>query len=346
MRLRRFTGPDASTALRRVKDALGPDAVILQTRACPEGGIEITAAVDADLVTAPLAVTATKPVDLADVSRSLAELTACVRELDRAVRPPSPAIAALASEARALADRLVLQGLAAELAAPIAASFADARRAGTAAGAALEASLAHHLAPASASEARVTAFVGPTGAGKTTTIAKLAARHVADRRRARVGLVMADTLRVGAREQLGAYARLLDVPMEVARDGGELRAALARFADRDAVYVDTAGLGGDPDEAAAVDAMLGAAEEPIARAAVVSAGASERALHAAWRQFDRLGPASCIVTKVDEGASLGTACTWLRERQLALAWLGTGQRVPDDLAIPSGSALVRWLVAA
>ncbi|TMA80415.1 MAG: hypothetical protein E6J72_08355 [Deltaproteobacteria bacterium] len=188
--------------------------------------------------------------------------------------------------------------------------------------------------------------VGVNGTGKTTTIAKLAARHVADRRRARVGLVMADTLRVGAREQLGAYARLLDVPMEVARDGGELRAALARFADRDAVYVDTAGLGGDPDEAAAVDAMLGAAEEPIARAAVVSAGASERALHAAWRQFDRLGPASCIVTKVDEGASLGTACTWLRERQLALAWLGTGQRVPDDLAIPSGSALVRWLVAA
>ena len=56
--------------------------------------------------------------------------------------------------------------------------------------------------------------------------------------------------------------------------------------------------------------------------------------------------ASCIVTKVDEGANLGTACTWLRERQLALAWLGIGQRVTEDLAAPSGSALVRWLVAA
>ncbi len=346
MRLRRFTGPDASTALRGVKDALGPDAVILQTRACAEGGIEITAAVDADLVTPSLAADAAAAVDLADVSRGLAELAARVRELDRAVRPALPAITALGAEARALAERLVLQGLAADLAAPIAGSFEGARRTGTAAGAALETSLACHLAPASASEARVTAFVGPTGAGKTTTIAKLAARHCGDGRRAKVGLVMADTLRVGAREQLGAYARLLGVPMEIARDGGELRAALARFADRDAIYVDTAGLGAGRDEAAAVNGMLTSAGEPVARTAVVSAGASESALRAAWRQLDRLGAASCIVTKVDEGASLGTACTWLRERQLALAWLGTGQRVPEDLATPSGSALVRWLVAA
>ncbi len=346
MRLRRFTGPDASTVLRSVKDALGPDAMVLQTRACPEGGIEITAAVDADLVTLPLAAAATAPGDLGDITRGLAELTARVRELDRAVRPPLAAITALGAEARALAERLVLQGLAADLAAPIAGSFEDARRTGTAAGAALETSLSRHLAPATVAEARVTAFVGPTGAGKTTTIAKLAARHCGDGRRAKVGLVMADTLRVGAREQLGAYARLLGVPMETARDGGELRAALARFADRDAIYVDTAGLGGDAGEAAAVEGMLSVAGEPIVRTAVVSAGTSESALRAAWRQLDGLAAASCIVTKVDEGASLGTACTWLRERQLALAWLGTGQRVPEDLAAPSGSALVRWLVAA
>ncbi len=346
MRLRRFTGADVPAALRRVKEALGHEAVILQTRACPEGGIEITAAVDADLVTTPLATLDGAAGDgLGAMTRELSELAARVRELDRAVRPSTAAITGLGAEARALVERLALQGLTVGLAGAIGASFERARREGAAAGAALETSLACHLAASTPAEARVTAFIGPTGAGKTTTIAKLAARHVGGGR-TRLGLVMADTQRVGAREQLGAYARLLGVPMQVARDGCELRAVLAGFADRDAVYVDTAGLGGDPADAGALERLLAGAGEAVARTAVVSAGASEGALRAAWRQLGRLGAATCVITKLDEGASLGTACTWLHEQRLALAWLGTGQRVPEDLAVPSGSALVRWLVAA
>lgn len=344
MRLRRFLAADVPTALKRVKETLGPEAVILQTRACPEGGVEITAAVDAEHAVAPLTTPAVMT-DLTAMARELNELGARVRQLDRALRPSAPAIAGLGAEARTLAERLELEGIAAELALPIAASFAAARHAGAAAGIALETSLAQHLAPTAPAEARVTAFVGSTGAGKTTTIAKLAARY-AGGERTRVGLVMADTARVGAREQLGAYARLLGVPMEVARDGAELRAALARFADRDAVYVDTAGLGGDPGDATALERLLAAAGEPVARSAVVSAGASGGALRATWRQLEALAPASCVITKVDEGAGVGAACTWVHERQLALAWLGTGQRVPEDLAVASGSALVRWLVAA
>lgn len=343
MRLRRFIGPDTATALRRVKETLGPEAVILQTRACAEGGVEITAAVDAALVTPPLRTP--DAVDLATMARELAELGARLRELDRAVRPPSAAIAGLKGEGRALAEQLALQGLAPELAAPIGATFEAARRGGAPAGAALETSLARHLAPSTHPDARVTAFVGPTGAGKTTTIAKLAARH-AGGGRTRVGLVMADGARVGAREQLSAYARLLDVPMEIARDGAELRAALARFADRDAVYVDTAGLGGDLADTTALDHLLAGAGEPVARTVVVSAGASERALRAAWRQLAPLAPASCVVTKLDETPTLALACSWMHEQGLALAWLGVGQRVPEDLAAPSPSALVRWLVAA
>ena len=346
MRLRRFIGSDTAAALRRVKDALGPEAVILQTRACPEGGVEITAAVDTDLVTTPLALPDSAAAsNLATIARELSELGARVRELDRTVRPTAAAITGLDTAARALAERLTLRGLAPDLAAVIAADAARARGEGTAADAALAASLAHHLAPRMAPVPRVTAFVGPTGAGKTTTIAKLAARH-ASREGTRLGLVMADTLRVGAREQLGAYARLLGVSMQVARDGDELRAALASFADRDAVYVDTAGLGGDPAAAAALERLLGSAGEPVARTVVVSAGASESALRAAELQLGLLAPTSCVVTKLDEGASFGTACTWLHERRLALAWLGIGQRIPHDLETPSGSVLARWLVAA
>ena len=346
MRLRRFTGADAATALSRVKDALGPEAVILATRAHPGGGIEITAAVDADLVTAcaqpPSSAT---PSELETITRELRELSARVRSLDHALRPAAGADARLGSEAQELAERLALAGLGRHLAGPVAATFEEARGGGTPPGPALEASLAHHLLGARGAECRVNAFVGPTGSGKTTTIAKLAAAEMGAGR-TRIGLVMADTYRVGAAEQLGAYARLLGVPMRVARDAGELGRALAAFGDCDGVYVDTAGLGGDPDGAAALRQLLAATGEAIQVTAVVSAGASERALGGAWRQIGWLRPARCVVTKLDEGAGLGTACTWLAETGMALAWLGIGQRVPEDLATASGSALARWLLAA
>jgi len=345
MRLRHFTGRDTAEALRRVKEALGPDAVILQTRAGAEGGVEIIAAVDAELVTPPLRAAEPNAGGRAETDRQLLELVERVRALDRALRPAPPALLVLGAEARALADRLVLQGLPPDLVADIGATFEATRADGAAAGMALEVSLARHLVPSLPAEPRVTAFVGPTGGGKTTTIAKLAARHIAARR-VRVGLVMADAARVAAREQLGAYARLLGIPMRVARDGGELRAALAGFADRDAVYIDTSGLAADPGDAAVLERLLADAGERVARTAVVSAGASDRALEAAWRQLAPLAPERCVVTKIDEGASLGTACAWLHARRLALAWLGTGQRVPEDLAMPTGSALVHWLVAA
>jgi flagellar biosynthesis protein FlhF len=346
MRLRRFIGPDATTALRRVKDALGPEAVILATRASAGGEIEITAAVDADLATV-VAQPARKtgPSELETIVRELRELGARVRSLDSALRPAAGTDARLGSEAQELADRLTLAGLARHLAAPVATSFEEARGAGMPLDAALEASLARHLLGATGAERRVTAFVGPTGSGKTTTIAKLAAARISAGR-ARIGLVMADTCRVGAAEQLGAYARLLGVPMQVARDAAELGRALAGFAACEAVYVDTAGLGGEPRGAMALGELLAAAGEALEVTAVVSAGASERALDHAWRQIDGLAPARCVVTKLDEGAGLGTACTWLAATGMVLAWVGTGQRVPEDLAVASGQTLARWLVAA
>jgi flagellar biosynthesis protein FlhF len=157
---------------------------------------------------------------------------------------------------------------------------------------------------------------------------------------------MADTYRVGAAEQLGGYARLLDVPMEIVRDGGELAAALARLRDRETVYVDTAGLGGDAATLASLRDLLAGAGEPVAVAAVLSAGASERALDGAWQKLATLGPRRCVVTKLDEGGGLGATCRWLRSTDMALAWLGTGQRVPGDLSAASGETLAHWLVAA
>jgi len=349
MRLRRFTGADPRAALARVKETLGPEAVILATRALDGGGVEITAAVDLDAVHAAAADAApaarVESAELTAITRELAAMAARVARIDRTL---AQALAAegsdLDDEARALAERLALHGTAPALAEAAARSFAAARRDGTPAAAALAASLARHLTPTKPpAAARVTAFVGPTGSGKTTTIAKLAARAAAGG--ASVGLVMADTYRIGAAEQLGTYARLLGVPMRAVRDGGELAAALAGFVDRDVVYVDTAGLTGDPGGAAQIGRLFAAADTPIRTTAVVPASASDAALRRAWRQLGALVPTAGVVTKLDEGAGLGTACTWLADVGVPVAWLGTGTRVPDDLAAADGETLAAWLAA-
>jgi len=346
MRLRRFTERDARTALRRVKQTLGPEAVILATRAVPEG-IEITAAVDVDEVTAAVAPqAAVEPGELGAVLRELREHVARVTRLGQLLGPLPGSAATLGAEARALAERLLAQGVAPPLARQVAERFERARAAGTAPDAALAEGLAERLvATGRAPVARVRAFVGPSGGGKTTTIAKLAAAG-ATGRRARPGLVMADTYRIGAAEQLGAYARLLGVPMVVVRDSTELGRALASLADRDPVYVDTAGLGGDPAHVADVRRLLAGAGAEVTVTAVLPAVASEAALRAAWRQLAAVAPASCVVTKVDEGAGIGAAWSWAAEAGVPVDWLGTGQRVPEDLAAASGPTLARWFLAA
>jgi flagellar biosynthesis protein FlhF len=335
MRIRRFTGADTAAALRRVKDVLGAEAVILGTRAGRGGGVEITAAVDPHPPGAAAPASAAAGDELGAILQELRALGARLARLDGEDG---------SAAAGALAARLARHGLAPALAGRVAASVAEERRAGAADEAALGRALARHLLPpAPPGRARVTAFVGPTGSGKTTTIAKLAA---ADAGAARVGLVMADTWRVGAEAQLAAYARLLGVPMRVARDGAELGDALAAFADCERIYVDTAGLGGAAAGTAELARLLAGTGEEVAVAAVMAATASEAALRAAWARLDGLAPRSCVLTKLDEGGGLGAACSWLAEAGVGLAWLGTGQRVPQDLTAASGGALAHWLLAA
>ena len=352
MRLRRFTGATSQAALAAVKAALGPEAVILATRPLAEGGVEITAAVDLEAAERPradateaLAVKAAAP-DLVALARELGVLTARVARMDRALRPTIRGTDGLDEDAQVLAERMALNGMTPALAETIARTFARNRVAGMPHAAALQASVERHLLVAvpTAPEPHVTAFVGPTGAGKTTTIVKRAAHALG--RGASVGLVMADTQRIGAREQLATYARVLDVPMAIAGDGRELVTALAGFERCDVVYVDTAGLSGDANGGAALTRMLAAAGPFVTTAAVVAAGASDGALRAAWKQLGGLAPATAIVTKADEGGGIGTACGWLAEVGVPLDWLGTGTRVPEDLTVADGAAVAAWLSAA
>jgi flagellar biosynthesis protein FlhF len=188
----------------------------------------------------------------------------------------------------------------------------------------------------------VYALVGPTGIGKTTTIAKLAAHFVKRRGPGSVGLVSIDGYRVGAREHLGAYARMLGVPMKTAGTAGELARALEDWSRRSLVLVDTAGVGQQDlrlREQAALIRSAGGAVRPLL---VLPANADLATLDDIVRAHAPLAPAACVVTKIDEAASLGPVISATMRAGLAIAHLCDGQRVPEDLH-PAAARKV-WLV--
>jgi flagellar biosynthesis protein FlhF len=177
----------------------------------------------------------------------------------------------------------------------------------------------------------VIALVGPTGAGKTTTIAKLAARWSMEHGSQDLALVSTDGYRIGAREQLMTYARMLGAPMHVANSGRELGQVLTRLKSKKLVLIDTAGMG--PRDVR-LSEQLAALQLGAARARVLLALPAQgegRALEEIVRSFARVAPVACVLTKVDEAASLGAALSTTLRHKLRIAYLCTGQRVPEDL---------------
>jgi flagellar biosynthesis protein FlhF len=177
----------------------------------------------------------------------------------------------------------------------------------------------------------VIALVGPTGAGKTTTIAKLAARWAMQHGPKDLALVSTDGYRIGAREQLMTYARILGAPMHVANNGKELARVLERLKSKKLVLIDTAGMG--PRDVR-LSEQLAALQLGAARARVLLALPAQgegHALEEIVKSLASVSPTACILTKVDEAASLGAVISTTLRHKLRIAYLCTGQRVPEDL---------------
>jgi flagellar biosynthesis protein FlhF len=177
----------------------------------------------------------------------------------------------------------------------------------------------------------VIALVGPTGAGKTTTIGKLATRWSMQHGSQDLALVSTDGYRVGARDQLMTYSRLLGAPLHTANSGEELAQALERLKSKKLVLIDTAGMG--PRDVRLKE-QLTALKLGAARARVyltLPAHGEANALDEAVRSFANLTPDACILTKVDEAASLGAVLSTTLRHKLRIAYLCNGQRVPEDL---------------
>jgi len=190
----------------------------------------------------------------------------------------------------------------------------------------------------------IIALVGPSGVGKTTTAAKLAARDVQRHGSQAVALVTTDACRIGAYRQLQTFGQILDVPVYLAQTGRELGDVLMGLKDKRRVFVDTAGM--SQRDLSLAEEMAGLAALPSLRTLLVVAATTQQAvLQETFRSFGRLVLAGTVVTKLDEAASLGPVLSALCTGDLPLMFVSDGQRVPEDLQPARAARLVDQAVA-
>lgn len=185
----------------------------------------------------------------------------------------------------------------------------------------------------------VYALVGPTGVGKTTTTAKLAARCVVRYGADKIALLTTDGYRIGAHEQLRIYGRILGVPVHVVRDGDDLRHTLADLRDRHMVLIDTVGMSQRDRMVAEQAAMLMRAGE-VNRLLLLNATSRGDTLDDVVRAYAGEDLAGCILSKVDEAASIAPALDAVVRHGLLLCYVANGQRVPEDLHLPNRNYLL------
>ncbi|MDL5591436.1 flagellar biosynthesis protein FlhF [Bacillus subtilis] len=194
-------------------------------------------------------------------------------------------------------------------------------------------------------EGGVIALVGPAGMGKTTTLAKLAARYVLKYGAQQIALVSMDSYRIGAQEQLKTLGRILGVSVTHVDPGQSLTQALAPLARKRVVLIDTAGLPAN-DPALKMQLETLASRSVKARNFLVLAATSQsQVLKAAYHSYKRCGLSGCILTKLDEAASLGEVLGLAIGQHLPVAYLADGPRIPDDLQVPRSHQLVSRAVS-
>jgi flagellar biosynthesis protein FlhF len=375
MKMKRYFAADARQALRELRAEQGPDAVILSNRNVP-GGVEIIAALDYEdaLSNASLG----NPGAMADSPVAAAD----ERSIQRQAAPgDSQVMPNIATQESALGKiRNELKGLRNIMEAPmmqfawgemdrVQPLYANLLKQLMMLG--LGASLSEQLAKRVAAEGLdqkswlkslkllskmmpvvddelmthggIAALVGPTGVGKTTTIAKIAARFALRHGRRNVSLVTMDSYRIGAHEQLRTYGRILGVPVQVATDCEELKTILNHSSEHKLTLIDTAGISQRDLRLSEQLATLNIGED-IKIYLVLSATGQMNLQDDVVRSFGKTNLHGCILTKLDEAASLGEVFSVLIKHKLPVAYLSNGQKVPDDLHLARGNSLVKEAV--
>jgi flagellar biosynthesis protein FlhF len=407
MNVKKFTAATSREALRKVREALGPDAVILSNRPV-DGIVEILALANDDVAsmaspsvesgmdaprpslqhlepvhTAPVAAAAPAPQSYANrrapqpqpqteqPAFDMAAMTAMMSAaISQAKDSAASEMSGMMSEIRAMRGQMQTQ--LAELSWG-ATQQREPQKAGVlrellAAG--FSVTLARYLVekmPAGKDEADamrwvktvlqrnlttmadeddmlnkggVFALVGPTGVGKTTTTAKLAARCVMRHGPEKLALITTDAYRIGGHEQLRIYGKILGVMVHSVKDEADLRIALKELRNKHTVLIDTVGVSQRDQMVEQQVAMLSETGADVKRLLCLNSTSTNETLNEVVRAYQGSGLAGCIMTKLDEAASIGNVLDVVIRQKLNLHYISTGQRVPEDLHLPDRAMLV------
>jgi flagellar biosynthesis protein FlhF len=386
MKIQRYLAKDMRTALTQVREALGPDAVILSSGKVGDE-VEVVAAIDFDSqrstvepITPPRAApqapaNTVRSVDFAKLKRASSQLSPEVAHFgsheDDAPPPRQAPVAeaSLAEEVKGMRRMLEAQlatltwndmsrrsplqaamlkelarlGLSNELSQSLARkipndlNFTAARRFALA----TIARTVQVTGDRWLEEGGRVAFAGPAGAGKTTLIAKLAARWVLRHGPRRIALVSADAVRIGAHEQMHMLGRLLGVTAHTVYDIAELPELLAGLAGQRLVLIDTAGASPrDPELARRLRLLQQMQQDKMESAIVLPASTQAGTIDEVLNRFTLAKPTAVCITKVDEAVSLGGILSALVRTKLPAAYVSDGQRVPEDLEPARSHSLV------
>jgi flagellar biosynthesis protein FlhF len=347
MKLKRFVAADTRAAMQQIKATFGPDAVILSSHHV-EGGVEIVAAIDFDesILTAKSAVAAAEPpsqVDpyltktpLDDMKQEIQTLRGMLEaQLRGSIGGNEPLHSVMlqkllylgASQTTAAAwvrsvnpdlnQQRAWQYILAQITEQI--PIRDTQR---------------------IEEGGVYAFVGPTGVGKTTSLAKIAARFSLRFGADKLGLVTMDTYRIAAQEQLVLYGKILGVKVCVAQDEVSLARVLRQLSDKKLILIDTAGMNPADERVARQMHVLSTYLQSISKVLVLPATSHYQVLIDAIKRYQANHIDQCILTKLDESLAIGGALSAVIETGLGVSYLTHGQRVPEDIKMATRHQLV------
>ncbi|MFC0135068.1 flagellar biosynthesis protein FlhF [Massilia eurypsychrophila] len=391
MNVKKFTAATSREALRKVRDALGPDAVILSNRPV-DGVVEILALANDDVASisspahgtemaqpAPALQHITPPegyanrraplpqpdsVDMAQMSSMMAAAIAHAKDTAAAE------MSGMMSEIRAMRGLMETQlaaiswgttqqrepekagvlreMLAAGFSATLARYLIEKMPSGKDAAESMrwiKTVLCRNLTSMTDEDevlekGGVFALVGPTGVGKTTSTAKLAARCVMRHGPEKLALITTDAYRIGGHEQLRIYGKILGVMVHSVKDEADLRIALKELRNKHTVLIDTVGVSQRDQMVTEQVAMLSESGADVKRLLCLNATSTNETLNEVVRAYQGSGLAGCIMTKMDEAASIGNVLDVVIRQKLRLFYISNGQRVPEDLHLADRAMLV------
>lgn len=185
------------------------------------------------------------------------------------------------------------------------------------------------------------ALIGPTGVGKTTTTAKLAARYVMKHGTQNIGLITTDAYRIGGYEQLRIYGKILGVMVHAVKDEADLKIALNELKNKHTILIDTVGVSQRDRMVTEQVAMLSNTQSPVKKLLCLNATSTGETLTDVIRAYKGKGLDGCIMTKLDEAATIGSALDVIIRGKLKLYYLANGQRVPEDIHLPNKPYLIQ-----